>query len=92
MAKKCPLLKKNCIEHKCQWYTHLVGKNPQTGGDIDQYGCAVEWLPILLVELRQGTSGVQAATESFRNEMVKGNEKSLELQKQMMRLEKNESI
>jgi len=85
MAKKCPLLKKKCIENECQWFTHLQGKNPQTGADIDQYGCSVEWLPILLVELRQGVGGVQSATESFRNEMVKDND-------EMLRITQNESI
>ena len=31
----CPLLKKECIEHKCAWYTHIRGSNPNTGEDLD---------------------------------------------------------
>lgn len=50
MDKKCPLLSKKCIKHECAWYTHLVGMNPQTGQPIDEYGCAIASLPILLVE------------------------------------------
>lgn len=50
-----------------------------TGKDIDEYACAVTWLPMLLVE----NSGMQrqtgAAVESFRNEMVKANETSIKV-------------
>jgi len=67
---KCPLLKKPCIEHECMWYAHVVGKDPQTGGDLDCWDCAVRWLPIMLTEGARQTRGVQAAVESFRNESI----------------------
>tara|TARA_R100001510_G_C7629128_1_gene188356 strand:+ start:508 stop:945 length:438 start_codon:yes stop_codon:yes gene_type:complete len=69
---KCPLLNKKCIKHQCVWYNMLQGKNPQTGLDVQEWGCSIAWLPLLLVENSAKTMGVQAATESFRNEMVKG--------------------
>jgi hypothetical protein len=50
----------------------LQGKHPQTGLDVQEWGCSIAWLPLLLVENSAKTAGVQAATESFRNEMVKG--------------------
>lgn len=70
----CPLLKKDCIGFKCVWLTKLRGTNPNTGQEIDEYGCAIAWLPVLLVEnsLQQRQTG--AAVESFRNEMVRGNQ------------------
>lgn len=75
MAKEklCPLLKKSCIEHDCRWWTRLRGKNPQ-GGEIDEFSCAVEWLPILLIEGSQHSRHVVAALASFRNEVHVGNE------------------
>ena len=67
----CPLIKKDCIGLKCSWYTQMRGKNPNTGEDIDEWGCAVTWLPLLLVENAQQSRQTGAAVESFRNENVK---------------------
>ena len=69
---KCPLLNKKCIKHQCLWYNMLQGKHPQSGLDVQEWGCSIAWLPLLLVENSAKMTGVQAATESFRNEMVKG--------------------
>ena len=70
----CPLVKEDCLQLKCAWFTQLRGTNPNTGKDIDEWGCAVTWLPILLVENSQQQRSTGAAVESFRNEMVKANE------------------
>lgn len=59
--------------------TSLAGQNPQTGEAIDEKGCAMGWLPILLVENSRVAQGTGAAIESFRNEMVKSNAASLSL-------------
>jgi hypothetical protein len=67
----CPLIKKECIGLKCSWYTQMRGKNPNTGEDIDEWGCAITWLPLLLVENAQQSRQAGAAVESFRNESVK---------------------
>ena len=72
----CPLIKKDCIELKCAWFTQLRGHNPNTGEEVDDWGCAVGWLPVLLVENSQQQRSTGAAVESFRNEMVKANESS----------------
>jgi|TARA_R100000030_G_scaffold33785_1_gene25203 hypothetical protein len=50
----------------------LQGKHPQTGADVQEWGCSIAWIPLLLVENSQQIMGNKAATESFRNEMVKG--------------------
>ena len=68
---KCPLLNKKCIKHQCVWYNMLQGKHPQTGLDVQEWGCSIAWIPLLLVENSQQVMGTKAATESFRNEMVK---------------------
>ena len=67
LGHTCEIAKDGKI-HRCAWYTRLSGENPQTGEIADEWGCAMGWLPILLVEnARQGKS-TAAAVESFRNE------------------------
>jgi len=74
---KCPLIKKKCMKHDCAWYIHLRGTNPNTGQEIDQWGCSMTWMPMLLVENSQQQRQTGSAVESFRNEMVKNNESIL---------------
>ena len=50
------------------------GTNPNTGEEIDDYGCSMAWLPVLMIENSQQQRQTGAAVESFRNEMVKANE------------------
>ena len=67
----CPLIKKDCIGIKCNWFIHVRGTNPNTGLEVDEWDCSVKWLPTLLIETSQQVRSGTAATESFRNEMVK---------------------
>lgn len=61
---------------RCPWYTKVRGKNINTGEDTDDWGCAIAWMPTLLINAaNEGRKGV-AATESFRNEMVTEGEKT----------------
>ena len=70
-GKWCPLIRKNCVEHKCAFYTHVMGHNPNTGQAVDEWACSIQFLPMLLIENSQQQRGTGAAVESFRNEMVK---------------------
>jgi hypothetical protein len=67
----CPLLKKDCITLQCNWFTQIRGTNPNTGKDVDEWSCAISWLPILLIENSNQQRQTGAAIESFRNEMIK---------------------
>jgi hypothetical protein len=71
MSDYCPLIQKKCKEHGCKFYIQVMGKNPQTGQDVNEWNCAITWLPMLLIEGSQQTRHTGAAIESFRNEMVK---------------------
>lgn len=75
----CPLIKKNCVEHKCAWYMHVIGMDPNTGQSIDHWNCAISWLPTLTIENSQQQRQTGAAVESFRNEVVKANEQNRSL-------------
>ena len=57
-----------CIEHRCRWYIQLLGKNPQTGEAVPEWGCAVEFLPLLLIENAQQVRHFSGAVESARNQ------------------------
>jgi hypothetical protein len=75
----CPLLKKDCIGLKCAWITQIKGHNPNTGEAVDQFGCAIAWLPMLLVENSQMQRQTGAAMESFRNEMVRAHHQNQQM-------------
>ena len=67
-GKFCPLIGKDCIGLQCSWFTQIRGTHPQTGQEIDEWGCAVTWIPTLLIENSQQQRQTGAAVESFRNE------------------------
>jgi hypothetical protein len=67
----CPLMKGKCIEHRCVWYIALRGTNKNTGKEIDEYGCAMAWLPMLMIENANEQRQTAAAVESLRNESIK---------------------
>lgn len=73
-GKWCPLIKKDCVEHKCAWYTHIAGVDPNTGNAVDHWSCAIQWMPMLMIENSQQQRSTSSAVESFRNEMVKAHE------------------
>ena len=76
----CPLDGFNpCRELECAWFMKVVGKNPNTGADVEDWGCSMAWLPVLMIENSQQQRSTGAAVESFRNEMVKANESTLQL-------------
>ena len=54
----------------------IRGTNPNSGEPVDEWGCSMAWLPMLMIENSQQQRGTSAAVESFRNEMVKNNEVS----------------
>jgi hypothetical protein len=54
------------------WYTKVVGMDANTGEQVDDWSCAISWMPMLQVEMSQTNRSQSAALESFRNETVKG--------------------
>lgn len=73
----CPLLKKDCVQLQCNWFIQVRGMDPNTGKEIDEWGCSIAWLPHLLIENANQTRQAGAATESFRNEFVKSAEATI---------------
>jgi hypothetical protein len=76
-ATFCPLVQGPCKQFDCLWWIQLRGTNPQTGAEVDEHDCAVRWLPMLLIENAKEVRQGAAATESFRNAVVREQRKVL---------------
>ena len=71
----CPLDGfKPCRQLECAWFMQIRGTNPNSGEPVDEWGCSMAWMPMLMIENSQQQRGTSAAVESFRNEMAKNNE------------------
>ena len=75
LGAKCEEIKDGAI-HRCAWYTKLAGTNPNTGEQTDEQGCAIAWLPMLMIENSMQQRSTSAAVESFRNETMQANQSS----------------
>ena len=78
LGSQCETIKGDAI-HRCAWYTKLAGTNPNTGEQVDEHGCAMSWLPMLLIENSGQQRSTSAAVESFRNEMTSANQTSQQI-------------
>lgn len=70
----CPFLKAECIEASCAMWVTISGTHPQTKAALNMPDCTLRWLPTLLIENTKASIETGAAVESFRNEMVRGND------------------
>jgi len=79
----CPL-GHTCVEakdgkiHRCAWHIKMQGKD-QSGEDHNEWGCAIAWQPILMVEMSSTSRGVSASVDSLRNETTKRQDAALSL-------------
>jgi hypothetical protein len=75
----CPLIKKDCMGLQCAWFTKVAGYDTNTGKEVEEWQCAIAWMPLLMVENSGQQRQTGSAVESFRNEMVKAQQASHEL-------------
>lgn len=61
-TKSCRAIVAKC---DCPKFVGIKGKNPQTGADVDQYGCVDSFLPMLLLENSQMSRQAGAAVETL---------------------------
>jgi hypothetical protein len=83
LGSTCEEIKDNKM-HRCAWYTQIQGKNPQSEEVIDEWRCAIAFMPMLQVEMSQTNRGQTNAISSFRNEMVESNRQSMALNTQLL--------
>jgi hypothetical protein len=84
LGSKCEQMIDSDTMERCGWYIQLSGQNPQTGEQMDEWGCSMAWLPVLLVENARASSGTSVAVETFRNEMVAAGQVSVAEQARKM--------
>ena len=88
-GKLCPLIGENCRTLECSWYTKIAGVHPQTGDTVEEWGCAVAWIPFLQVDNAKAINSTGAAIESLRNETVERMTPSMEIQKLPIKINEN---
>lgn len=66
-------------EGQCRLWMQLQGSHPQTGEQMSKWGCADEFVPLLLIENSQQQRETGSAVESFRNEMVRANQQMIQV-------------
>lgn len=76
LGRECEEIRDGVL-YRCNWLVSVKGKDPQSMNTVDEQGCAIAWLPILLVENAQTNRGQTEALNSFRNEVVNGNQQFL---------------
>jgi len=83
-AWACPLNGKLCVEGtredfpknevgglvKCRWWQHVQGKDPQSEKFIDQWDCAVAWMPTIGLEGSQQSRQCGASVDKVANQVV----------------------
>ena len=72
LGAECETVKDGKI-HKCMWHVKLVGQDPQTKEEMDQWGCAMAWQPLLMIENSRQQRSTASAVESLRNNVVQIN-------------------
>ncbi len=71
LGSECEEIKDGKI-FRCMWYTKVVGQDANTGETVDDWSCAISWMPTLQIEMSNTNRQTGSAIESFRNETVKG--------------------
>ena len=64
------------VLYRCPWYVRVSGTDNNTGEEKDHWGCAIAWMPTLMINTANESRKGAAAPESFRNEMVKQGEQT----------------
>lgn len=74
LGSECEEVKEGEV-YRCRWYINIVGKHPQSNESVNQWDCSMAWLPTLSLEVSKTNRSQTSALESFRNEMVNGQDK-----------------
>ncbi len=62
-------------KRKCRWWQHIQGKDPQSDKFIDQWDCAIAWMPTIGLEGAQQSRQCGASVDKVANHVseVKSN-------------------
>lgn len=76
LGSVCEEIRNNKL-HRCRWFAEVKGLHPQTGEEVNQWNCSIPLSLIGILETSRTNRGQTAALESFRNEVVQGNNQLL---------------
>ena len=63
---------------KCLWNIHMTGMNPHTGAAIDEWKCAIAWLPLLASQQTQQILQTAASVDRVHDVFAEAMNQSLE--------------
>ena len=72
---------------RCHWYIRLKGQNPQSGEEVDSWGCAIAWMPVLAIETAKTGRDQTAAIQVLRDEVSAGNRMLAVASQQALRMQ-----
>lgn len=77
----CPLYQKRMSDvcHKCAWWTHIRGINPNTGLEVDSWNCAIAHFVLMQFEIATQIRQVDGTMQAFRTETAQTNIAALAL-------------
>lgn len=78
LGSECEKVAGDGIE-RCAWYIKMQGSNPQTNEPIEEWRCAMSWMPILAIENNGTLNATNAVLQSMRNENTKRQDIALEV-------------
>ena len=73
LGAKCEELKEKDgkpILVRCPWYTMVRGRKVNTGEEVDDWGCAIAWLPALLTNNTAAVTGCAVSTQNLQNNLL----------------------
>jgi hypothetical protein len=72
-GQRCPLWRKDVSKvcHACDWYRVIPVQDDPAAPVRELWGCAMVLNAVAVRSMHAAIDGLQAATESFRNEMVR---------------------
>ena len=72
LGAECESIKDGAI-HRCGWYTPVRGTNRNTNEEVDEWGCAIKWMPFLTIENSAFQRQTTASIDEFRKETGQAN-------------------
>lgn len=78
LGSECESVKDGVLE-RCRWYVQIEGENPQNGERVNDSRCAMEWLPLLIIEGNGISNQTVSSIQSLRNETDKRQEQAIEV-------------
>ena len=74
----CRYFGKPCLQHNCEQYVALRGKDPQSGAEIDSWMCIDKANLIVALEGNKDIRRVEGETNALRNEVNAANVRILD--------------